>query len=99
MFAILLPTLACNWVPLTREGEKIRVLEANAVTDCERVGKVTSMTSDRILIFARNDRKIREELESLARNEAVDLSGNAVVPVGTESDGRQSFDVYRCEPN
>ncbi len=99
MLTILGPTLGCNWVPLTSEGENVRVLQASAVTDCQKVGKVSSKTSDRILIFARTDRKIREELESLARNEAVDLNGDAIVPIGTEADGRQSFEVYRCSTN
>ena len=99
LLAVMLPTLACNWVPLTSEGEKIRVLQADAVADCQKVGKITSKTSDRIIIFARSDRKIHEELESLSRNEAVDLNGNAIVPIGTESGGRQSFEVYRCNSN
>lgn len=99
MLTILGPTLSCNWVPLTSEGENVRVLQASAVSDCQKVGKVSSKTSDRILIFARTDRKIREELESLARNEAVDLNGDAIVPIGTEADGRQSFEVYRCSTN
>ena len=96
VLTITLPALACTWVPLTSEGQNVRVLEADAVTDCQKVGVVTSKTSDRIMIFARSDRKIREELESLARNEAVGLNGDAVVPVGAESEGRQSFEVYRC---
>ncbi len=99
MLTILGPTLSCNWVPLTSEGENVRVLQAGAVSDCQKVGKVSSKTSDRILIFARTDRKIREELESLARNEAVDLNGDTIVPIGTEADGRQSFEVYRCSSN
>ena len=99
MLAVMLATLSCNWVPLTSEGEKIRVLQANAVADCQKVGKVTSKTSDRIIIFARSDRKICEELESLSRNEAVGLNGDAIVPIGTESGGRQSFEVYRCKSN
>ena len=99
MLTILGPTLGCNWVPLTSEGENVRVLQASAVTDCQKVGKVSSNTSDRILIFARSDRKVREELESLARNEAVDLNGDAIVPIGAEADGRQSFEVYRCSAN
>jgi hypothetical protein len=99
MLAILVPALGCTWVPLTSEGEKVRVLQEGAVTDCQKVGKVTSKTSDRIWIFARTDRKVREELESLSRNEAVDLNGDAIVPIGAVTEGRQTFEVYRCETN
>ncbi len=52
MLTILGPTLGCNWVSLTSEGENVRVLQASAVTDCQKVGKVSSKTSDRILFFA-----------------------------------------------
>ena len=95
---ILLPALGCTWVPLTREGENVRVLQASAVANCRNIGKITSKTSDRI-IFARSEHKIREELEALARNEAVDMNGDAVVPIGAIEEGRQSFEVYRCDDN
>jgi hypothetical protein len=49
-----------------------------------------------VLIFARTQRKVHEELESLARNEAATMGGNAVAPTGEPAEGRQSFDVYRC---
>ena len=99
MLTILGSTLGCNWVPLTSEGENVRVLQESAVAHCKHVGKVTSKTSDRVLIFARSDQKVHSELESLARNEAVDLNGDAIVPIGAETDGRQSFEVYRCGTN
>ena len=95
--AIVLPMLSCTWVPLTDEGQNVRVLQADATADCKKVGKIGSKTADRVVIFARSDQKVREELESLARNEASDLGGDAIVPIATATDGRQSFDVYRCE--
>jgi hypothetical protein len=97
MCAIAVPTLGCTWVPLSDEGGNVRILHASAVADCQKISTVSSKTADRFLIFARSDRKIREELESLARNEAADSGGNAIVPIGTMANGRQSFDVYRCQ--
>jgi hypothetical protein len=96
--AIALSMLSCTWVPLTEEGQNVRVLQANATAGCKKVGEIGSKTADRVVIFARSDRKVREELEFLARNEASDLGGDAIVPIGTPTtNGRQSFDVYRCE--
>lgn len=95
--AIVVPTLGCTWVPLTSEGRNVRILQSSEVTHCEKTGKATSKTTDRVVIFARTDRKVREELESLARNEAAEMGGDAIVPIGTATDGRQSFDIYRCE--
>jgi hypothetical protein len=96
--AIALSMFCCTWVSVTEEGQNVRVLRADAVARCEKIGNVSAKTTDRVTIFARSDRKIQEELESLARNEATELGGDAIVPIGTETKGRQSFDVYRCQP-
>lgn len=94
--AIAASVLGCTWVPLTDAGRSVRTLPASAVAGCEKVGTTRSKTSDRVVIFARTERKVREELESLARNEAADVGGNAIVPIDAVVDGRQSFDIYRC---
>ncbi len=95
--AIVLSVLSCTWVPLTDEGQNVRVLQTSAIADCKKVGRIGSKTTDHVVIFARSDQKVREELKSLARNEASGLGGDAIVPIGTATDGRQSFDIYRCE--
>ncbi len=94
--AVALCVSGCTWVSVTEEGKDVRVLQANATAGCEKIGNVSAKTTDHVTIFARSDRKIQEELESLARNEATELGGNAIAPVGGPVDGRQSFDVYRC---
>jgi hypothetical protein len=95
---IALVTFCCTWVPLTEAGEHVRLVRADAVAGCQKIGNVSAKTADRVTIFARSDRKVQTELESLARNEASELGGDAVAPIGTPTDGRQSFDVYRCQP-
>ena len=95
IFTVSLPTLGCTWVPLTDEGGMVRVLQASAVTECRKISTVKTTTSDRI-IFARSERKVREELEALARNDAAEAGGNAIVPSTAVAKGRQSFDIYRC---
>jgi len=95
---IALSMFACTWVSVTEAGEQVRVLRADAVAGCEKIGNVSAKTADRVTIFARSDRKVQTELESLARNEATELGGDAIVPIGSPANGRQSFDVYRCTP-
>jgi hypothetical protein len=96
--AVALSMFCCTWVSVTEEGQNVRVLQVNEVAGCEKIGSVGAKTTDHVTIFARSERKIQQELESLARNEATELGGDAVVPIGTEKEGRQSFDVYRCQP-
>ena len=95
--AITVSTLGCTWVPVTDKGENVRILQASAVADCQKLSTISAKTADRVVIFARSDRKVREELESLARNEAAAGGGNAIVPIRTVENGRQSFDVFRCQ--
>jgi len=95
--SVALTVFGCTWVSVTEEGQNVRVLQANATAGCQKIGNVSAKTTNHVTIFSRSDRKIQEELESLARNEATELGGNAIVPIGTEKEGRQSFDVYRCE--
>jgi len=96
--ALLVAVIGCTWVPLTSEGENVRIRRASEVAACEKLGTTTSKTADRVVLFARTDRKVHDELESLARNEAAEMGGDTVVPTGPVSEGRQAFDVYRCGP-
>ena len=97
MLVMVLPTVGCTWVPLTTEGQNVRVLDATNVADCQKLGVTTSKTASQVMIFSRTDRKVHEELESLARNEAAEMGGDAIVATGAPREGRQSFGVYRCK--
>jgi len=94
--AVTVSTLGCTWVPLTAEGRNVRILQEIAAADCEKISTVNAKTAERVGLFARSDRKVREELESLAKNEAAVKDGNAIVPIETMTNGRQSFIIYRC---
>jgi len=87
---------ACNWVPLTDAGEAVRVAKPAELRGCASIGRTNAQTTDRVLIFARGDEKIQQELEALARNEAALMGGDAVAAAGPIEKGRQSFEVYRC---
>jgi hypothetical protein len=97
VYAVAVLLFGCAWVSVTEEGQNVRVIQSSEAAGCTKIGNVSAKTTDRIIIFARSDRKVRKELESLARNEATELGGDAVAPVGTAEEGRQSFDVYQCQ--
>jgi hypothetical protein len=87
----------CTWVKLTAPGEGVRVGTMAQVTACKRLGATHAKTSTKMAFFSRSMKKVDEELETLARNEAADMGGNTIVAQGpTSSEGRRSFDVYRC---
>jgi Domain of unknown function (DUF4156) len=93
----LLPVLsACSWVPLTDEGARVQLRTLEQAQACERKYRVTVSVKDRIAGIARNEDKVRGELETLARNEAARAGGNAVAAESEPTDGSQVFLIYRC---
>lgn len=87
---------ACTWVKLTPGGEKVRVLSAAEVSSCKKLGKTTTTLKDKIAGVSRGEKKVKQEMEALARNTAADMGGDTVVPVSEITDGRQTFEVYKC---
>ena len=86
----------CTWVDLTAAGEQVQFASQKAVEGCEQVGKTRAHTKYKVWIFARSESTVREELRSLARNDAVGLGGTTVSPLGPVEDGEQTFGVYVC---
>jgi len=95
--ALLLPVLsACTWVPLTDEGARVQLRTLEQARACEHKSRVTVSVKDKIAGIARNEDKMHGELETLARNEAAQVGGNAVSAESEPTDGRQIFLIYRC---
>lgn len=94
--AALLPLLAaCTWVKMAPGASEVRVLSA-APTSCEKRGEVEVKVTQNLIVHYRNPVQVREELETLARNEAPGLGGNAVSPLNEPTGGLQNWAVWRC---
>lgn len=89
---------ACSWVELTPEGEQVTVTTMEAVAGCKPVGKTTVSTLAKLGGLNRYEESMQDELNRLARNSAVQLGGDTVVPATKVEDGKQVFNVYRCKP-
>lgn len=87
---------SCTWVKLSPEGDKVRVLSAAEVSRCKKLGKTTVSLKATIAGFERKAEKVKKELAILARNRAVDLNGDTVVPLTEVENGQQTFSIYRC---
>jgi hypothetical protein len=87
----------CTWVKPTPAGEGVHIGTMSEVASCRKLGATHAKTSTKVAFFARSEKKINEELDTLARNEAGEMRGNTIVPQGPAStEGRRSFDVYSC---
>ncbi|MDV0440163.1 DUF4156 domain-containing protein [Xanthomonas sacchari] len=94
----LLATLAgCTWVPMAPEGKGVRVLPpGQAPSGCEKRGEVVVSVKSSVGFYQRNPLRVREELETLARNEAPGVGANTVQAMGDPVDGDQRFTAYQC---
>lgn len=85
----------CTWVAMAPGASKVRVVEA-APSGCERRGEIEVSVKDSVAFYERNRLKVRDELETLARNEAPGLGADTVQATAPPADGAQRFVAWRC---
>ena len=97
---LLVPLLAlgaCTWgITLDDAGKNVRTAWSGDVTSCQELGKVTVSVMDRVGPVDRNDIKVRDELEVMARNEAAKMQADTIKPLAEPTDGSQPWGAYRC---
>ena len=91
----LLPA-ACTWVEPTVSGNAVRVAYDGKVAGCRDAGTVAVTVADKIAFYHRNEYKVADELETMARNEAASLPADTIVPRSEPKDGAQRFQAYVC---
>jgi hypothetical protein len=87
----------CSWgIKLNDAGRQVRTAWNGDVSSCRDLGKVTVSVMDRIGPIDRNDIKVRDELEVMARNEAATMGADTVKPLAEPNGGSQSWGAYKC---
>lgn len=86
---------ACTWVHMAPGASAVRVVSATPA-NCQERGEVEVSVKDRLGPYERNTLRVRDELETLARNEAPGLGGDTVQPLDGFEDGNQRYAVWRC---
>ncbi len=92
----VLATSACTFVHMAPGAQAVRVVEGPPA-GCERRGEITVSVKDSIAFYERNQLRVREELETLARNEAPGLGADSVQPLGPPNEGEQRFAAWKCK--
>ncbi len=90
-----LASQGCTWVHMAPGASAVQVV-SGAPAGCENRGEVEVSVKDRLGPYERNDLRVRDELETLARNEAPGMGANTVQPLAPPADGKQRFAAYRC---
>ena len=88
---------ACSWgIVLDDAGKQVRTAWSGDVSQCRDLGKVTVSVMERVCPVDRNDIKVLDELEVMARNEAAKMNADTVKPLGEPVDGEQAWGAYQC---
>jgi len=102
LIAVLAAAVAlagCTWVPLQPEAKAVRVVPAGAApAGCTRQGDIEVSVKHAVGFYRRDPVKVRDELETLARNEAAGLGANVMQPLAEPVGGSQRFAAWRCAP-
>ena len=87
----------CEVVRMEPGAAQVRVLQlGQSAESCQRLGELAVSIQQHVGPYERNNLAVREELETLARNEALTLRSNAVQPEAEPANGRQRWLAYRC---
>ncbi len=94
--AATLAFASCTWVEPDAHGKQVHVAYGKDLGACTKKGTVTVSVKSKVGFYERNDLKVRDELESLARNEATELGADTVQALGEPIEGEQKFGAYDC---
>ncbi|UXI68444.1 DUF4156 domain-containing protein [Tahibacter amnicola] len=86
----------CTWVKLDEAGSQVRVAYDGRVDGCKSVGEISVSVKDKVGFYERNNLKVKDELETLARNEAFGMKADTIAAMGEPRDGEQRFRAFAC---
>jgi hypothetical protein len=90
---------ACGLLPLNRVNrgsERVRIVEVQETRGCKRLGKLTLDVSEVMRLEKQSAKTAQQEINRLARDKALEMEGDTLVPLGSMVEGEQGFHVFRC---
>ncbi len=87
---------ACQWVKPIAGASDVALVKPQHVSNCKRLGTTTSSVKDAIGFLRRGERKVADELITLAKNVATKMGGDSILAVSEVNAGEQDFEVYDC---
>ena len=86
---------ACTFVHMAPGASAVRIVETPPA-GCEKRGEVEVSVKDSVAFYERNELRVKDELETLARNEGPGLAADTMNPLGPPRDGQQRWAAWRC---
>jgi len=93
--AVVLLAPACTWVHMAPGASAVRVADGPPA-GCENRGQIEVSVKHSVAFYDRDPIKVRDELETLARNEAPGIGADTIHPLGAPVNGEQKFAAWRC---
>jgi CRISPR/Cas system type I-B associated protein Csh2 (Cas7 group RAMP superfamily) len=87
---------ACTWVNENADGRTVNVSTSQRISNCQKKGDINVSVASKIGFINRSSKKIHEELLVLARNEAIKLRADTIVPESEPTKGTQKYLAYSC---
>jgi hypothetical protein len=94
LMAAVLASSGCTFVHMAPGAAKVKVLAS--APNCEKRGEVEVSVKDRLGPYERNEAQVRDEVETLARNEAPGVGADSISPITPPRDGEQRWAMWRC---
>ena len=92
--ALAMSLSACTFVEMAPKATAVRVLATAPA--CEKRGEAEVSVRHKVGFYERSDAQVRDELETLARNEAPGVGADTISPLGGPVEGGQSWALWRC---
>ena len=92
--ALAMSLPACTFVHMAPGATKVKVLAS--APSCEKRGEAEVSVRHKVGFYERSDAQVRDELETLARNEAPGVGADTISPMGPPAEGGQSWALWRC---
>ena len=86
---------ACPWVQMAPGASAVRIAPS-APSGCQKLGEVEVSVKHSIVFIERNPLRVRDELETLARNDGPGLGADTMHALTEPLNGSQRFAAWRC---
>ncbi len=87
----------CSVIEPLPGSEAVNLITEDQARNCKLMGEASAQVLDKIGFIERQDDPVEKNLETLGKNEAVKLGGNAILPLGDIEEGTRRFAVYLCK--
>lgn len=94
LLGCVLSMSACTFVHMAPGAGKVSVLAS--APSCEKRGEAEVSVRHKVGFYERSEAQVRDELETLARNEAPGVGADSISPLGPPVDGAQRWALWRC---